>query len=387
MNSPTDDTPAHASEQAVLETSDNTPQTRPEPVSRGSALGSLTLLVALLAAGTGGYAAWRVTLIERGDENARTDLAQRLDAQDTRLTENERRAARNNELAATLRDQLSESERLRDRMREDLLALADRGARAEAMLADLTRAQRGTRAQLLLADAGLMLAQADARLRLFGDRQGAGVALELTEAALAEAGADSVDLRAAVADARAALATDRRPSVSALLSELDGLADAIESLPSRPARAGSGISATPDRGWWARQFDRLDHLVTIRRESDPDETAAPTKAAVLRALERARLAALEQNPAALSHALHASRASLLACCDAEAAAPLLTRLDWLIAIDWQAPLPDLGALRERLGTRAVIERMPDPVPEPLPEPAPESMSTDDDHVFAEEDAA
>ena len=184
MNSTTDDASENATEPLLRTQADEASPTHPEsPAARGSATGALALLLALLAAAGAGYAVWRVVLIERGDDNVRADLSQRLDALDTRLGENERRAARNNELAATLREQLSESERLRDRMREDLVALADRGAHAEALLADLTRRQRGSDTRLSLADASLMLAQADARLRLFGDRQGAGVALELAERA------------------------------------------------------------------------------------------------------------------------------------------------------------------------------------------------------------
>lgn len=391
MNSTTDDASESAPEPLPRTQDAETSPAHPEsPAPRGSATGALALLLALAAAFGAGYAVWRLVLIERGDDNVRADLSQRLDALDTRLGENERRAARNNELAATLREQLSESERLRDRMREDLVALADRGARAEALLADLTRRQRGTDSQLSLADAGLMLAQADARLRLFGDRQGAGVALELAERALADAGMERADLQAAVADARAALAADRRPGVSALLSELDALADAVAPLP--PRSVGDSASASSNnasRGWWARQFDRLDHLITVRREIDTDEPSfTPTKDGVRRALARARLAALEQDNAALPRALESARAALQACCDAGAIAPLVARLDRLITIDWQAPMPDLGALRERLDNRTIIEQAPDPVPEPLPEPATESIHIDDDQSApAEEDAA
>jgi uncharacterized protein HemX len=350
---------------------------RRNQVSTRSALGTFALVLALAAAAVGGYAAWRIVLLERGGDNAVADLRRHLDALDTRLVENERRSARNNELAATLRDQLAENERLRDRMREDLLALADRSARAESLLAGLARGQRGATEQLATADAGLMLAQADTRLRLFGDRQGAIAALDLAEGSLAQAGGDYADLRSATADARAALAADGRPSVSALLTELDGVADAIDTLALRASSVSEPASTSgASRGWWSRQFDRFDNLVTIRREGDNDTLGGPTRDGVRNAIARARLAAADQDWAALAAALEAGRASLAGCCDPTATAPLLARVDRLIAVNWTAPLPDLRALRQRVGDRGAIERA-DPLIEPPAVPAPPSPGIDD----------
>jgi uncharacterized protein HemX len=347
------------------------PAVRGEPAPSGAApggsgaAGALALLLAVLAAGAGGWAAWRVLLLERSERTEVSSLDSRLQALDVRLGENERRSARNNELAATLRDQLTESERLRDRMRADLLALSERSARAESLLADMARERRGARAQLALADAAALVAQADTRLRLFGDREAALAALGLAGDALAQAGADRAGLAAEVAAAAGALAADPRPTRSALLAQLDALGAEVERLPLRPLDANGGGSSTGG-SWWDRQFDRLDQLVTIRREDAPGD-AQPSRDGAARALTRARQAALDGEYALLRDALASARAALLACCSGEAGSALAGRIDALLAIDWQAPLPDLAALRQRLDDQAALDRGATPAPAPAPE--------------------
>lgn len=334
----------------------------PPPAERrpsGAGL-ALALLLAVLAAAAAGYAAWRVLLIERGRDNEAAALRQQLEAIDARLTDTERRAARSNELATTLREELTQSEQLGDRLRQDLLAMADRSARVESLLAEIARDRGSARQQLALADTGLLLAQADARLRLFGDRDGAVAALALAERTLAEAGPERAGLRAAVAQARTELDADERPSASALLAELDGIAGDLDGLAIRIERDRDADFVAADDGWWARQFARLDSLISIRHASDPELAVAPSKEAVRLALTRARLAALEQNPDALPAALAAARASLIACCEAQAVQPLVARLDHLLAIDWRAPLPDLAALRRRVDDHAQIDQLPVP---------------------------
>lgn len=353
MQTNADDSITQASE-TVEHAVDPVVESRTERRGGGSA--AIALLLAVIAAGAAGYAAWRVWIIDRGDENQQAQLTRQLDALEARVGENERRSARNNELAATLRDQLTENARLRDRMREDLIALADRSARAEALLADLARQQRGPGERLAVDDASLLLAQADVRLRLYGDREGAHAALQLAESALAGAGSTLSDLRAAVADASASLAADSRPSQSSLLTELDEIAQAIEPLELRIVRTDASNTAASGQGWWARQLDSLDRLVTIRRETDAESDATPTKTSVLQALQRARLAALEQNNDVLARALVSARTSLLACCEPESAQPLVARLDRLIGIEWNAAMPDLHALRQRLDNRAAIDQ-------------------------------
>lgn len=333
---------------------------------------ALALLIAVLAAAAAGYAAWRVLLIERGRDNEAATQRQQLEAIDTRLTETERRAARSNELAATLREELTQSEQLGDRLRQDLLAMADRSARVESLLAEIARDRGSARQQLALADTGLLLAQADARLRLFGDRDGAVAALALAERTLAEAGPERAGLRAAVAQARTELGADERPSTSALLAELDGIAGSLDGLAIRLERDRDADLVSAGDGWWARQFARLDSLISIRHESDPELAVAPSKEAVRLALTRARLAALEQNQAEVPAALAAARASLIACCEADAVQPLAARLDRLLAIDWRAPLPDLSTLRARVDDHAQIDQLPAP-----PAPAVDAASDDE----------
>lgn len=360
------DNPAAEVPEAAENIADSRMDSPSMPRRNPGGTGAIALLVAAIAAGVAGYAAWRVWIIDRGDENRQAELSRQLEALEARLGENERRSARNNELAATLREQLVENERLRDSMREDLISLADRSGRAEALLADLMRQQRGPGERLAVDDAALLLAQADVRLRLYGDREGARAALTLAESALADAGAVMSDLRAAVADAGASLAADPRPSQSDLLTELDEIAQAIEPLELRIVRTDtSNAPASSGQGWWARQLDSLDRLVTIRRETDAEADPTPTKAAAFQALQRARLAALEQNAGAFARALAASRTSLLACCEPETVQPLIARLDRLLGVEWNAPLPDLRALRQRLDNRSAIEQTADPEAAPM----------------------
>lgn len=335
----------------------------PAPARSGSGAG-LALLLALVAAGAAGWAAWRVLLLERSERSEVSSLDSRMQAMDVRLAENERRSARNNELAATLRDQLTESERLRDRMRADLLALSERSARAEGLLADMARERRGARAQLALADAANLVGQADTRLRLFGDRDGAATALALAGDALALAGSDRAGLAAEVAAAADALAADPRPTRSALLAQLDAIAADVDKLPLRPLDDDSADGAVAG-SWWDRQFDRLDQLVTIRREDAPGDTA-PSRDGAARALALARQAAMDGEHVLLRDALASARTALLACCERAAGAPLSGRIDALLAIDWQAPLPDLAGLRQRLDDQAALDRS---VPAPAPTPA------------------
>jgi len=349
------------------------PAAAPERPRHGAG-SALALLVGFVALALAGHAAWRVHLQERADDTGQNELLQRLDAIETRLTENERRAARNNELAGTLRNQLGENEALRERLRGDLVALADRAARAEALLAELSRERGGPRAQLAMADAALLLGQADVRLRLFGDRPGAVAALDLAELALARAGAQHVDLRHAVIDARAALGADGRPSDAMVLAEIDALLDGVDALP--PMATGAAGGGDPSLGWWARQFERLDSLVSVRRIDELATDTSPDRAGVRRALERARRAAIDHDPAALAAALGSARQALAACCERAAAAPLQARIERLLAVDWHRAQPDLDALRRRLDGALAIETMPAPAPEPLPAAPAERLETE-----------
>ena len=332
--------------------------------ARRSGGGFLALLIAILAAALGGYAAWRVVLLERADGNRYSSLGQQLDALDVRVADTDRRAARSNELAATLREQLGENERLHQRMREDVLALADRNARSESLLAEMARGQRSARQQLALADAAALISQAELRLRLFVDRAGAGSALALAEDNLARVGNEYADLRHAVASARSELADDPRPSSAALLRELDSIAAGLAGLAIRIERPVEGSAVAGAGGWWSRQFARLDRLVSIRHEDEAVSGAVmPSRDGVRRALDRARLAVLENDFDSLPEALRTLRAALVGCCEPETTSAPLQRLDRLLALDWLAPLPDLSALRLRLEDQATIQQLPAATPE------------------------
>lgn len=322
--------------------------------------GGPALILSVLALAASGVALWQAHLASRGEENAEADLLQRLDALDTRITENERRGARYNELAGTLRDQLAESERLRQRLQEDLLALADRSARAEALIADLARdgasSQRSGEQ-----DARQLLILAESRLRLSDDRNGAATALGLAEQALAHE-QRFAGLRAAIGDTRRQVEALQRPPWHAVQAEIEGISEAfagaiIETKAPTPRRDDG-------RGWWDRQFDRFDNLISIRREDEIAAAMPAGREGVASALQRARLSALGHDGAAVKVHLTAARAALAACCEGTDVQALLARLDPLLAIDWTSAPPDIALLRQRLddSAPAVLLPAPDPMP-------------------------
>src|SRR5690606_31947811 len=102
------------------------------------------------------------------------------------------------------------------------------------------------------------------------DRDGAAAALELAAQALARE-QRFADLRAAIGETRRQVESVQRPAWHAIQAEIDGISDdlaaaSIETRASAPRRDEGG-------GWWDRQFDRFDNLISIRRE---DEVAAST---------------------------------------------------------------------------------------------------------------
>ena len=306
--------------------------------------GGPALILSVVALAAAGIALWQTHLATRGDDNAQAELLQRADALETRVIENERRGARYNELAATLREQLAESERLRQRLQEDLLALADRSARAEALIADLSRDRPDTRRpgedvarQLLI--------QAEGRLRLFDDRDGAIAALDLAAQALAGEHRHA-ELRSAIIAARDRIQAIQRPGAQALLAQLDSLADRFAAATLEPRQRTA--ARVDDRGWWGRQFDRVDHLISIRREDEVASAAPASHDGARAALQRARLAALAQDLDTVPAHLRAARDALAACCEGADTQSLLSGLDQLLAIDWTTELPDLAPLRQRL---------------------------------------
>lgn len=339
-------------------------RTRPgPPAARGT---GPALLLSILALAGAGVALWQSHLATRGDDNAQADLAQRVDALDARANENERRGARNNELARTLRDQLAESEQLRQRLQEDLLALADRSARAEALIHDLTR-DRSRPQQSGADDARHLLIQAESRLLLSGDIQGARLALDLAAQSLAGQ-ALYADLRVATLQAREQIDSLARPTGLALLAQLDALLDGLAGA-STETRPQPMLRTDSNRGWWGRQFDRIDHLISIRRDDEVAAVGPRDRDGARAALQRARLAALDHDNEGLHAHLTAARAALAACCQGTATQALLDQLDRLLAIDWRAPLPDLAGLRQRLDERRAIQ--PD-----TPAPAPSTGAAD-----------
>lgn len=326
-----------------------------QPAYRPSASrsGGPALFLSVLALAGAGFAAWQAWLAARADHNSASELQQRLEALETRLTENERRAARNNELAANLREQLAGSERLRQQLQSDLLALADRSARADALIADLARG-RTDATHMEAGVARLLLLEAESHLHLWDDREGAITALELAAQALT--GTPHAAVRADIEAARAQVRRIHRPAWHEVQARLEEFAGTVASLLVSPR--GEEPERDDGRGWWARQFDHFDHLVRIRREDEPDIAPLPGRESVRAALRRALLAAQAGDPEALRTQLQSARRAVSACCAGDAADALLAGLDDLLAIDWQAPLPDLSSLRRRLEAALPVPAVP-----------------------------
>ena len=272
------------------------------------------LLVLLLGFATWrGWAAWQ----------ARQATAQAIAA-----SNEQRVAALEQRIEALRRDQRAQIQRLQDAaatnrvLRDEVLGLSQRGALLEDSVSRLADPTRHGAQALRLDEVELLLSQAQQRLAVANDVEGARRAYALADGVLQ--GVDDprlLNLRQALTQERAALDALGNGPHAAIAAQLEDFAAALGRLPQRAP--DTEIAARPA---WQRA---LSPLVEIRRTRD-DTAIAPTERAA--------------GEAALQIELALARAALEAG-DTTAFRASIARIDaWLPRL-W----PDSPALRHRRG--------------------------------------
>jgi uroporphyrin-3 C-methyltransferase len=284
--------------------------------SKRGRTGAIALLLALLLLGLlgwRGWAAWQAH--EARTQASAAEAEQRIAALEQRID-------------ALRRDQRAQTQRILDAaatnrvLRDEVLGLSQRGALLEDSVSKLADPTRHGAQALRLDEVELLLSQAEQRLAIADDLDGARRAYILADGALR--GIDDprlLNLRQALAQERAALDTLGNGPHAAIARRLDAFASGLAKIPERaPAADGS------EQSTWQRL---LSPLVEIRRTEDKT-IIAPTERAAGQAALQIELAlaraALERDDAA------GFRAAVM-------------RIDrWLTRL-W----PDSPALRQRRG--------------------------------------
>lgn len=288
-------------------------ETNPSPPKRGRS-GSIVLLVVVLLLGFAtwrGWAAWQAR--EATTRAASASAEQRMAALEQRIE-------------ALRRDQRAQIQRLQDAaatnrvLRDEVLGLSQRGALLEDSVSKLADPTRHGAQALRLDEVELLLSQAQQRLAVANDVEGARRAYTLADGVLQ--GVDDprlLNLRQALAQERTVLDALGNGPHAAIAAQLKGFAAALGKLPQR----------TPDtdlatRPVWQRA---LSPLVEVR-QTRGDTVIAPSERAA--------------GEAALQIELALARAALERD-DTEAFRASIARVDaWLIRL-W----PDSPALRQR----------------------------------------
>lgn len=263
-----------------------TEETIPSTPKRGRT-GLIVMLLALLLFGLAGWRGW--AMWQARETHARASAAeteQRIGALEQRID-------------ALRRDQRAQTQRILDAaatnrvLRDEVLGLSQRGALLEDSVSKLADPTRHGAQALRLDEVELLLSQAQQRLAIADDLDGARRAYTLADGALQ--GIDDprlLNLRQALAQERAALDTLGNGPHAAIARQLDAFAAALDKLPDRaPAVAGN-------QAVWQRL---LSPLVEVRPTESrtviaPSERAAG-EAALQIELGLAR-AALERDDAA-----------------------------------------------------------------------------------------
>ncbi|KAF1709138.1 hypothetical protein CSC73_07500 [Pseudoxanthomonas sacheonensis] len=276
-------------------------------------IGSIALLLALLLLvllGWRGWAMWQAR--EARAQASAAENEQRIGALEQRID-------------ALRRDQRAQTQRILDAaatnrvLRDEVLGLSQRGALLEDSVSKLADPTRHGAQALRLDEVELLLSQAQQRLAIADDLDGARRAYALADGALR--GIDDprlLNLRQALAQERAALDTLGNGPHAAVARRLDAFAAGLEKLPDR-APAAQGQQAA-----WQRL---LSPLVDVRR-TESKTIIAPTERAA--------------GQAALQIELSLARAALERD-DAAGFRAAIVRMDqWLTRL-W----PDSPALRQR----------------------------------------
>ncbi|MGH8026874.1 MAG: uroporphyrinogen-III C-methyltransferase [Pseudoxanthomonas sp.] len=251
-------------------------------------MGWIALLLALLLLGLLGWRGWAVWQSREARVRASAvETEQRIAALEQRID-------------ALRRDQRAQTQRILDAaatnrvLRDEVLGLSQRGALLEDSVSKLADPTRHGAQALRLDEVELLLSQAQQRLAIADDLDGARRAYTLADGALQ--GIDDprlLNLRQALAQERAALDSLGNGPHAAIAQRLDAFATALDKLPNRAPAADGEHQAV-----WQRL---LSPLVEVRR-TESKTLVAPTDRAAGEAALQIELglarAALERDDAA-----------------------------------------------------------------------------------------
>ena len=300
-----------------------TDETAPSPKRGNRGLVIVLLVVLLLGlAGWRGWVAW----------HAREQQAQaQVDEAEQRIAALEQR------LDALRRDQRAQTQRILDAaatnrvLRDEVLGLSQRGALLEDSVSKLAHPTRHGAQALRMDEVELLLIQAQQRIAIADDMDGASRAYALAAGALQ--GVDDprlLNLRQALAQERAALESLGGGPHAAISARLDRFAAALATLPQRAPATGDGSRPT-----WQRM---LAPLVDVR-PTVGDVAIAPSERAT--------------GEAALQIELALARAAL----ERDDAAGFIAALDRINA--WLPRLwPDTPALQQRRAELKALRATP-----------------------------
>ena len=310
------------------------------PTPRRGRSGLIVMLLALLLLGLLGWRGWAMWQARQSQARANAiETEQRIGALEQRIE-------------ALRRDQRAQTQRILDAaatnrvLRDEVLGLSQRGALLEDSVSKLADPTRHGAQALRLDEVELLLSQAQQRLAIADDLDGARRAYALADGVLQ--GIDDprlLNLRQVLAQERAALDTLGNGPHAAIARQLDAFAAALDKLPDRSPAADSRSQAL-----WQRL---LSPLVDVR-PTEGDTVIAPTErvageAALQIELALAR-AALERDDTAGFHASVARMDAWLTRLWPESPALQQRRneLKALRAAPLQPSLPVLGSTLQQL---------------------------------------
>lgn len=251
-----------------------------------------------------------------------------------------------------LQRRLDDAARVNRALREQVLGLTQRVGLLEEGVAAVERGGAPGMDALRLAEADFLLQLAEQRMRLYGDIEGARLALGLADAQLAEVADPGVtSVRQTLALERDALAAAALPDLPLLLARIERLAESVVSwsLARKTDDAGEEAAQT---GWWRRLLGAVDRYFRVRRVDPAERSLGGPLLRETLALEfsSARLLLLRGEQALAMQSLGRARTRIAEHFDLGEAGPrqALVMLDEWLAAPWNRPPPRLGEARREL---------------------------------------
>jgi uroporphyrin-III C-methyltransferase len=358
----------------------------PQPTAaprRGGGIAWLALLVALGALGW----QWWLTRAEAPALAPPQDLGlidEHLELLETRMQALEAELARLVQEQGSLRNRLSDSERIHRSLREEVLGVGERAGLLEDAVARLAERRLEGQAALRLDEAESLLRLAYERQRLVQDRDGALAALRVADATLAAIDSPQlVNLRQTLRREIAELAAVPQIDHAALSRRLDDLRGLVARLPEAPDDAPEGEPDDAAAALLDRLGAALSRVVSVRRigpEAELERFPSEARRASLMleiALLRASLAATDTE----GWQRGTERLGLLLATGFDSASPLLASAREIVSelgaarLVSAAPAPE-QTLRELRNLRAMRSLVRDPAP--VAAPADVATDIDDD---------